>query len=328
MKSLYWSILPAALASSAALARWVLQGSGNVYTDVGKGLYISDPDLGWRLTSTSIAWLGLDAVLATVVFAIGAALVCALLLRSERKSQLVRPKLRMALRALAPVSLVVPIWAFASGGAPEGARDQLPEQTFASAPEGGQAGRLPSNAAGPYEIREHVGTQVTASVRAGGESFEARFAGAPQGFLKFDPAGLSQPMSAEVSVASASVDTGIELRSKHAREELHTERFPRLRFTLDSLESSAQQGPETLTFSAKGSVTLMGKTQPTQVAGTLSAPDADARTRLGFPDQDVLLAKANFSISLAESAIENDGIFDSDIIPVQVSLVLVRENRN
>ena len=328
MRSLYWSTLPPAAAAAAALGRWLLQGSGNLYSDTGKDLYIPDPDLGWRLTHTSITWLGLDAVLVTLAITIATVLACALLLRLERKTQRARPKMRITLRALGPLALMVPLWAFASGAAPEGARDQLPEQASVTIPASGVSGVLPAKAAGRYQVEEHAGTQVTASVGAGGETFEARFVGEAKGFLRFDPRDLTQPMSAEVSVASASVDTGIELRSKHAREELQTEKFPRLSFKLESLLASAQQDPSSLTFSASGSVTLMGKSQATKVSGTLSAPNEEARKRLGFPNQDVLLARARFSISLKEAEIENDGTFDADIIPVQVSLVLVRAPTN
>src|SRR5262249_53242761 len=44
----------------AALARWQMQGSHNLYTAVEKRFYIPDPDLGWRVSQSHSIWVGLE----------------------------------------------------------------------------------------------------------------------------------------------------------------------------------------------------------------------------------------------------------------------------
>ena len=54
--------VPAACSALLAVARWLAQGSGNVYTDLGKRFYVPDPALGWRLAPPGPVWLGLDSI--------------------------------------------------------------------------------------------------------------------------------------------------------------------------------------------------------------------------------------------------------------------------
>ncbi len=327
MNAIYKSTMPPLLAALAALGRWQMQGSGNVYTDFGKDFYLPDPDLGWRLTSSSTLWLGLDAVLLCAAILVGLLGFEFLLRWSERARAGKRRRVRLGLQVIGVATLVVPALAFASGFAPSGARDKLPKENFVAAPSAGVAGSLPTLPAGHYLVQAGEGTQITATVKAGGETFEARFQEAPAGGLRLDPKQLSQPMSAEVSFASASIDTGIELRSKHAREELKSEEFPRIGFSLQRILGSAQESPNKISFTAEGELSLMGRTHLVSVAGTLTAPEEAGKKRLGFSGQDILIAKAAFSLSIEESVIENDGSYDADTIPIQVSLVLVRANK-
>ena len=325
MSRLYWSALLSMLACMASVARWMMQGSENLYTDFGRDFYIPDPDLGWRLVTTSRLWLGLDAVLLLLLCACAVAAGTFLLVRTESKSGQERKMLRRALVGVGIATCLVPVWAFATGLAPEGARDKLPAQRFASVVGSGLQGSLQTVSAGGYELLAHAGTQITATVKAGGETFEARFAGDPQGVLRFDPTDLSQPMTAEFTFASSSVDTGIELRDKHAREALHTVEFETIAFTLKRVLDTANTGASELSFHAEGVLTLMDKDSAIPVTGTISAPDVKSRKRLGFPDDDILLVRASLAMSvLQDSPIEDEGTFDQDTIKIQVSLVLRR----
>ena len=121
-----------------------------------------------------------------------------------------------------------------------------------------------------------------AGSRGGGETFEARFQATPAGGLRLDPKQLSQPMSAEVSFASASVDTGIALRSKHASEELKSEEFPRIAFSLQKILGSAQESPSRVSFSAEGELHLMGQAHLVSVVGTLTALEEAGKKRLAI----------------------------------------------
>jgi len=127
----------------------------------------------------------------------------------------------------------------------------------------------------------------------------------------------------EVSVDVASVDTGIELRSTHARDEyLLAGQFPKITVALDRVIAANQAGPGAIRFRAHGTLTLIGKTHSIEVTGTMKKPDAAALARLQLSG-DVLLVQAEFPVVIQETALAKDaGDFDDDKIPIQVSLVM------
>jgi polyisoprenoid-binding protein YceI len=196
------------------------------------------------------------------------------------------------------------------------------------APAGSITAGLDGLPAGTYRVMPHVGTWVAAKLSGGGEAFEARFARDLEGSWRGDPADLRQPMSAEVSIATAAVDAGIELRSRHAREDyLDGVRFPRIRFRLDRLVGAGRAADGKVAYRADGTVELMGRSHRVAVTGALVPTDAAARRRLGFAPADaVFRATAFFQLTISETALAPDaGDFDGDVIPIEVSLLLRRE---
>ena len=315
-------------ALTACLLRWWLQGSANIYTAIEKRFYVPDPDLRWRVSATHAVWLGLDACVVMTAIAIGSTIGG----RIVRRREVGRARRSTVLRALTwlagAASLSVPIAAYASGWRPAGARDALPIEAAASPTTTAIAGGLDAPA-GRYEIVPHDGTSITAQLSAGGEAFDARFAGDIQGFWDGTPSALNEPMSADVSVAAASVDTGVRDRSRHASEGyLQAGTYPRIDVTLDQLLAAQTVGPRAIAFEARGTLTLIGRRHSIDIVGTLTQPDRAARDRLGLTGSVLLLA-ASFSISIKETALAPDaGDFDGDAIPISVSLVLHRLGPN
>jgi hypothetical protein len=312
-------------ASAAGLAlvsvRWIFQGSGNLYSDFDKQLYVPDPDLAWRLTDGGPIWLGLDAI--GFAIAIGFALVVGERLLRGRDTSL-SSLLSKGVRAAALVPFFLGLVAFATGQRPVGARDVLPTGELATISTGTFDASLRSVPAGGYQVIEHAGTHITATLEAGGERFEARFTGAPKGVLRFDPTDLRQPMSANISFASASVDTGIDLRSKHAREELRSEDFPRIGFRLEKILGVEQESETSLAFAAQGIIELMGREHIVDVQGVIREPDPDGLRRLGLDGENAVVIQAQTQLLFSEIAVDNDGTFESDSLPIQVSLVMTR----
>ncbi|MDX2090221.1 MAG: YceI family protein [Kofleriaceae bacterium] len=321
MRSVYAPVLLPLAALLAALVRWALQGSWNVYTALEKRFYVPDPDLGWRIAPEHPIWLGLDACAIIAAIAFGLAIGGYVLTKLEERRERPVRILRVAAWVVAAVPLVIPVAAFVTGGAPAGARDMLPAAQAVKL-ETGIAGALASPA-GRYDLAEHTGNTITARVSAGGEAFDARFARGIAGTLRLDPHDLTKAVHAEVSVPTASVDTGIGERSKHAREGyLLAHKYPQLAFTLDQVVAARQETPSVVAFRARGRVTLIGKTHDVEVTGTLGKPDAAALARLGLSGE-VLLVTAQFSLVIRDTALAPDaGDFDGDRIPIQVSLVL------
>lgn len=321
-----WSATPAVAALAAAVVRWFVQGSGNVYTATEKRFYVPDPDLGWRVAPGGPPWIGLELCAILTGFAVAVVVAGFLLGRWERKRGTLGAA-RVTLWVAAALSLAVPAWAFAGGLGPDRGREALPEGATAAAPTTGIEGSL-DLPAGRYEVIAHAGTAVTARVEAGEERFEARFARGITGAWTGDARDLT-PTQAEIVVDASVVDTGITLRSQHAREEyLHVDRFPRFTLRLGPLVAARQDGPRQIAFRSQATLDFMGESLPVELTGNLRATDAEARARLGLPaEAAAVLVDADLAITVSGTALRADrDSFDTDRIPIHVSLVLVRRN--
>jgi polyisoprenoid-binding protein YceI len=320
LRSPFAPVLVGVAALVGAIARWYVQGSANVYTAVAKRFYVPDPDLGWRIGTQHPIWLGLD--ICAVLLALVVALMLAAVVIRRRPGMRGIRLARVASWALAAFASCVPAAAFASGPGPLHARDTLPPSQAVRI-EDGIEGSLDA-ADGTYAVVAHDGTAVTAHLSAGGEAFDARF-GDITGSWRASPRDLRRPMRADISVAAASVDTGVGERSKHAREGyLHADQFPRIQVTLDRAAAVRADGPRQIAFRAPGTISLIGSTHAIEVTGTLATLDAAALSRLGL-NGDVLLVQADFALSIRDTALTaKAGDFDGDRIPVHVSLVLRR----
>jgi len=297
----------------ASLARWALQGSHNIYTALAKRFYVPDPDLGWRISNQHPLWLGLEICAVLLATAIGLALVLVFVRRKI---------VAIGAHVVGVLTLAVPILAFASGAGPIGGKDTLPPSAAVKL-EGGIEGALGAPA-GDYAVVSHAGTAVTAHLSAGGEAFDARF-GDVTGTWHGDPHDLAKPVHAEISVATASVDTGVGERSKHAREKyLVADQFPRITVEILKVLAVRQTSANEIAFRAAGTANLMNKAHAIEITGVMQQPDAAALQRLGVSG-DVLLVQADFSLVIAETALSADAHdFDGDRFPVHVSLVLRR----
>jgi polyisoprenoid-binding protein YceI len=313
-------VVPPLAALIASLVRWWMQGSGNLYTAIHKRFYVADPDLGWRVAADHPVWVGLEVCAIIAVIAVGLVAGAFVIRALERRFARRMTALRLASWAVAAATLVVPIAAFASGGAPAGARDVLPAAVAVAIEDGVDAAlALP---AGRYTVVTHAGTAISARISAGGEAFDARFTDV-HGALDLDPRALGGAVAADVSVATASVDTGVGERTDHARDSyLRAGEFPRIAFALDQLVAARQETPTRVVFRARGTVELIGKRHAVVVTGSLGTPDAAARARLGL-DGDILLVVASFDLAIHETALAPDaGDFDGDRLPISISLVM------
>jgi polyisoprenoid-binding protein YceI len=326
MRSPIWAATAGVVALAAALARWLLQGSGNVYTATTKRFYVPDPDLGWRVADGGPVWIGLEAIALIAAVVAGVAFAGWLLGRWERRRSRRAATLRVALWIAATAPLALPAWAFSSGLGPARGVEQLPAGATAAAPTAGIEGAL-ELPAGRYEIVPHAGTSVTARVSAGKETFEARFGKGITGNWTAAPGDLTQPTTAEIQLDPTTVDTGIALRSQHAREDyLQAATYPRITLRLGRLIAARQDGPAQIAFRAEGTIDFLGEPIVAEITGNLRAPDAAGRQRLGFaPGDAVALVDADLAVTVGGTRLRGDAdSFDSDRIPIHVSLVLIR----
>ncbi len=315
--------VPAALGTALAALRWVLQGGGNLYSDGSREAYVPDPVAGYRLVESGPLWLGLDIVagLAVTTAAVGAATWW--LARSESRVAM-RRRLRPVAWVVSIAALVPAIAAFASGSLPDDAVLTRP-QTTVEAPTGGITASLTGLSAGRYTVQgEHPATAVVASVSAGGETFETRFGGV-QGELSGDPGDLTAPLPVSVRLDATTVDTGVELRSKHALEYLQTDSHPTISLTIDALQATQRSADGTLSYAAEGSLAFIDTTLTVAVTGTLTALDEAARTARKVQAREAMLVTAAFAVPIDQTALRKDASdFSADQIPIAVSLLLTK----
>jgi hypothetical protein len=328
LRSPFLAAVPALVALVASSLRWWLQGSGNLYTATSRRAYVADPDLGWRVVTGGPPWLGLEVL--AIVLAVAAAIAAGawLVQRLERGGSR-RTVLRGVLWTAGVVPLAVPLWAFAGGFGPAGARDALPSR-IADAPTGDAITGALDAPAGRWEVAAHHGSAITARVSAGGEAFDARFEAGISGHWTGDPGNLGAPMTAAVIVPTASVDTGVGMRTASARDDyLQASRHPILSFRLGQLVAAAPRADGGVGFRADGVIGLVGREHPVEVTGALRVLDAEARARLGLEaGTPAMHAEAELRVRIPDTALASDaGDFDGDEIPVQVSLVLVHQAR-
>ena len=324
MRSSAWAIVPAVVALGGTAARWFVQGSHNLYTATTKRFYLPDPDLGWRAAEGGPVWLGLDALAVTLGVAAFVGVAALVVRRRENKRGRRAAPARVVLWLLASAPLALPVWAFASGGAPTDGREALPEGAAAAAPTSGIEGAL-ALPAGRYEVVPGAGTSITAKLEAGKEAFEARFAAGVNGTWTADPGDLKKPMKASIAVAAAEVDTGISMRSDHARGDyLEVERYPRIALELGRLVAARQDGPAQIAFRTEGSLAMLGETLVVEITGNLRAPNEAGKQRLGLEAGDAaILVEADFAIRVGDTRLrEHADSFDADVIPIHVALVL------
>lgn len=318
------SVKPAFVAAGAAgLAglRWALQGGGTVYTDFSRGSYVPDPEAGWRFVAEGPIWLGLDTIavlsgLAVVLAAVG-------YWTAKRDSS---PWVGVALWVAAAASGVVPLLAFSSGSLPEGAQLTRPTATV-QAPTSGITASLEGLAAGRYDVAsEHPATSVVATVSAGGEAFETRFTGI-SGHMTGNPGDLTQPLQIEIRLDATTVDTGVELRSEHARDYLKTDAHPTITVTTPGLSATERSADGTLTFAAQGSLALMGDTIDVAITGTLEVLDQTQRATRKVSATHAVLVSASFAVAIADTGLRSDASdFSAETIPIQVSALLTATN--
>lgn len=322
MKSPFFPVGLSVAALLASLLRWFAQDSGNLYTALDKRFYIPDPSLGWRVSAAHPVWIGLDACALVAAFAIGLTIGGYVVRRRESRRRICSSFLRTGAWTLGAIAILVPLAAFASGSRPSGGLDAYPLDVAQPLARSTIAGELDAPA-GRYEVVQHEGTSITARLSAGGEMFDARFAGDVKGFWRGNPHDLASPTTATISVAAASVDTGVRTRSKHARTGyLEADTYPRITVDVDRLLAAQPAGAEGVLFTTHGTLSLIGRTHSITITGTLKKADQAALERLHLTGT-ILLVRATFSIAIKETALASHAhSFDADVIPISVSLVL------
>jgi polyisoprenoid-binding protein YceI len=137
-------------------------------------------------------------------------------------------------------------------------------------------------------------SQIVFTSKAPMESFSGKTRRV-SGNIELDPLQLGDSIVVRVEIETASLDTGIELRNRHMRDNhLHCDRFPEAVFRggrLTGLSATRLADGETVTGTIAGSLELHGVTKPLQapIELTLRGGSLHVTTRfkVKLPDFDI-----------------------------------------
>jgi polyisoprenoid-binding protein YceI len=150
-----------------------------------------------------------------------------------------------------------------------------------------------------YEIVPGGKNRVTFVSKATMETFDGH-TDRVRGTVEFDPADLADSARVHVEVDLASLDTGIELRNRHMRQNhLETDKYPQAIFEGGTiLEPSAKSldPGQAVTFALAGSLTVHGVTRPVDVPVRVSRESVDGK--------DELHMTTSFPLSLEDYGID------------------------
>jgi polyisoprenoid-binding protein YceI len=137
------------------------------------------------------------------------------------------------------------------------------------------AGAAPTD----FAVEPSKSNEVVFTSRATGETFHGR-THEISGQFHFDPEDLSAPVGGKLVVDAKSLDTGIELRNEHMRNDhLHPDVYPTIEFVLEEIVSppvTSMPDKKPLSLKGRGKFTLHGMTRTIEPDLTTVLDSADS----------------------------------------------------
>ncbi len=144
-----------------------------------------------------------------------------------------------------------------------------------------------------------------------------------KGSVTFDVGDVST-LTGTISISTASIKTGIDLRDEHLRSAdwLDADNYPEITFKIKSVSDVKSVESNKLTAKVIGDFTIHGVTKEVTADATMTYLDESEQTKTKAPG-DLLGVKAAFNITLSDYDVEHMilGQKVSDSIEVGVNLV-------
>lgn len=131
-------------------------------------------------------------------------------------------------------------------------------------------------------------------------------------------------LKGSVSIRTASIKTGIDLRDEHLRSAdwLDAESYPEITFTIKSVSDVQSLADNKLSAKVTGDFTAHGVTKEVTADATITYLDESEKTKMRAPG-DLLGVDAKFNITLSDFGVEHMVLGEkvSDNIEVRVNIV-------
>ncbi|BDQ02971.1 YceI family protein [Ignavibacterium sp.] len=135
-------------------------------------------------------------------------------------------------------------------------------------------------------------------------------------------------LKGKISVSTASIKTGIDLRDEHLRSAdwLDADKYPEITFTIKSVKEVKQVTDNQLQIKVVGDFTLKGITKEITADATLTYLDESEQTKMRAPG-DLLGVKATFNVKLSDFGVKNKIVGQKVAESIEVSVNMVGSNK-
>jgi polyisoprenoid-binding protein YceI len=135
-------------------------------------------------------------------------------------------------------------------------------------------------------------------------------------------------LKGKISVSTASIKTGIDLRDEHLRSEnwLDASKYPEITFTIKKVTDIKQLADNKFELKVIGDFTLKGVTKEITANATLTYLDESEQTKLRAPG-DLLGVQATFKVKLSDFGVTNKIVGQKVAEEVEVSVNMVGSNK-
>lgn len=128
----------------------------------------------------------------------------------------------------------------------------------------------------------------------------------------------------EISVTTASIKTGIDLRDEHLRDEnwLDAAKYPEIKFSIKEVSTVKQLADNKLQIKFSGDFTLKGITKKISGDATLTYLVESEQTKQRAPG-DLLGVQAKFKVNLSDFGVSNKVVGQkvAEVVEVSVNMV-------
>ncbi|GBD88440.1 hypothetical protein BMS3Abin03_02376 [bacterium BMS3Abin03] len=144
------------------------------------------------------------------------------------------------------------------------------------------------------------------------------------GSVSFDSEDIENTLEGEISISTASLKTGIELRDKHIRSEdwLDAEKFPTISFKIVNIKNVEKIKGNKIKALVTGEFTVRGVTKEVNSEVTLVYLEESEMTKMKMPG-DLLSIRAKFNIKLSDYGVQHMALGKkvSDEIEINVNII-------
>jgi len=148
------------------------------------------------------------------------------------------------------------------------------------------------------------------------------------GAVSFDIQDVENTLKGEVSISTASLKSGIELRDEHIRSAdwLDAEQFPTISFNIKKVTGIEKIGENKLKANVLGEFTVKGVTKELLSDVTLVYLEENELTKMRAPG-DLLGVRANFKINLADYGVQHMALGKKVSDEIEISVNIVGSNK-